>query len=105
MDPAYRPSLMQKNGGSSVLPFAGSDLVLSPAQWSSHVVGKNYYRLFCCVTFSKFVVLCVGLFECPSELILTVSIRFIYFTFIQVIFCWQLNVLVFIPFTYHYIFP
>lgn len=56
---------MQKNGGSSVLPFAGSDLVLSPAQWSSHVVGKNYYRLFCCVTFSKFVVLCVGLFECP----------------------------------------
>ncbi|KAL6215209.1 hypothetical protein ACLB2K_014640 [Fragaria x ananassa] len=41
MDPAYRPSLMQKNSGaSSVLPFAGSDLVLSPAQWSSHVVGK-----------------------------------------------------------------
>lgn len=41
MDPSYRPSLMQKeNGGSAVLPFAGSDLVLSPAQWSSHVVGK-----------------------------------------------------------------
>ncbi|XP_050364121.1 protein arginine N-methyltransferase 1.5 [Argentina anserina] len=41
MDPAYRPSLMQTNGdASSVLPFAGSDLVLSPAQWSSHVVGK-----------------------------------------------------------------
>ncbi|GMY17782.1 protein arginine N-methyltransferase 1.5 isoform X1 [Fagus crenata] len=41
MDPAYRPSLMQKDsGGSGVLPFAGSDLVLSPSQWSSHVVGK-----------------------------------------------------------------
>lgn len=80
MDPAYRPSLMQKNGGSSVLPFAGSDLVLSPSQWSSHVVGKNYYRLFCCVTFLKSVVLYVGLYECPSELILTVSMRFICFT-------------------------
>jgi protein arginine N-methyltransferase 5 len=42
MDPAYRPSLMQKDsGGSGVLPFAGSDLVLSPSQWSSHVVGMN----------------------------------------------------------------
>ncbi|KAK7852411.1 protein arginine n-methyltransferase 1.5 [Quercus suber] len=41
MDPAYRPSLMQKDsGGSGALPFAGSDLVLSPSQWSSHVVGK-----------------------------------------------------------------
>ncbi|KAL5558290.1 hypothetical protein UlMin_034501 [Ulmus minor] len=39
MDPKYRPSLMQK-GSSVVLPFAGSDLVLSPSQWSSHVVGK-----------------------------------------------------------------
>ncbi|XP_062164136.1 protein arginine N-methyltransferase 1.5 isoform X1 [Alnus glutinosa] len=42
MDPAYRPSLMEKDtGGSGVLPFAGSDLVLSPSQWSSHVVGKT----------------------------------------------------------------
>ncbi|XP_019415724.1 PREDICTED: protein arginine N-methyltransferase 1.5-like [Lupinus angustifolius] len=41
MDPAYRPSLVQKGSlGSVVLPFAGSDLVLSPSQWSSHVVGK-----------------------------------------------------------------
>ncbi|TKY74651.1 arginine N-methyltransferase 1.5 [Spatholobus suberectus] len=41
MDPSYRPSLVQKDGlGSGVLPFAGSDLVLSPSQWSSHVVGK-----------------------------------------------------------------
>ncbi|XP_070670128.1 protein arginine N-methyltransferase 1.5-like isoform X1 [Malus domestica] len=41
MDPAYRPSLMQKDSGvSGVLPFAGSDLVLSPSQWSGHVVGK-----------------------------------------------------------------
>ncbi|XP_048436353.1 protein arginine N-methyltransferase 1.5 isoform X3 [Pyrus x bretschneideri] len=41
MDPAYRPSLMQKdNGVFGVPPFAGSDLVLSPSQWSSHVVGK-----------------------------------------------------------------
>ncbi|PON72987.1 Protein arginine N-methyltransferase PRMT [Parasponia andersonii] len=41
MDPAYRPSLMQKESGEyGVLPFAGSDLVLSPSQWSSHVVGK-----------------------------------------------------------------
>lgn len=41
MDPAYRPSLLESsNGGSGVLPFAGSDLVLSPSQWSSHVVGK-----------------------------------------------------------------
>ncbi|CAN1132181.1 Protein arginine N-methyltransferase 1.5 [Linum perenne] len=41
MDPTYRPSLMPKNSSAScVLPFAGSDLVLSPSQWSSHVVGK-----------------------------------------------------------------
>ncbi|KAL9442704.1 hypothetical protein AB3S75_016142 [Citrus x aurantiifolia] len=42
MDPNYRPSLMEKDigGGSHGLPFAGSDLVLSPSQWSSHVVGK-----------------------------------------------------------------
>ncbi|KAL1300919.1 hypothetical protein HN51_045546 [Arachis hypogaea] len=41
MDPAYRPSLVQKgSAGSGVLPFAGSDLVMSPSQWSSHVVGK-----------------------------------------------------------------
>ncbi|KAH7524291.1 hypothetical protein FEM48_Zijuj06G0103900 [Ziziphus jujuba var. spinosa] len=41
MDPSYRPSLVHKNSSGSVaLPFAGSDLVLSPSQWSRHVVGK-----------------------------------------------------------------
>ncbi|XVE71417.1 hypothetical protein DITRI_Ditri10aG0148500 [Diplodiscus trichospermus] len=41
MDPTYRPSLIEADNGSShVLPFAGSDLVLSPSQWSCHVVGK-----------------------------------------------------------------
>ncbi|KAJ1420140.1 S-adenosyl-L-methionine-dependent methyltransferase [Sesbania bispinosa] len=41
MNPSYRPSLVQKDSmGSGALPFAGSDLVLSPSQWSSHVVGK-----------------------------------------------------------------
>ncbi|KAK8523079.1 hypothetical protein V6N13_113053 [Hibiscus sabdariffa] len=40
-DPTYRPSLIEADNASShVPPFAGSDLVLSPAQWSSHVVGK-----------------------------------------------------------------
>lgn len=44
MDPTYRPSLMDNNGnGSGVLPVAGSDLVLSPAQWSSHVVGMDIF--------------------------------------------------------------
>ncbi|MCO5591974.1 hypothetical protein L7F22_045967 [Adiantum nelumboides] len=38
-DPHYRPSQNEPNT-STVPPFAGSDLVLSPAQWSSHVVGK-----------------------------------------------------------------
>ena len=42
MDPTYRPSLMVNDRNrSGVLPVAGSDLVLSPAQWSSHVVGMN----------------------------------------------------------------
>ncbi|KAJ4707623.1 Protein arginine N-methyltransferase [Melia azedarach] len=41
MDPSYRPSMMEKGSSvSHVLPFAGSDLVLSPSQWSSHIVGK-----------------------------------------------------------------
>ncbi|GAA0171773.1 protein modifying enzyme [Lithospermum erythrorhizon] len=41
MDPSYRPSLMDTgSNGSGPLPFAGSDLVLSPSQWSGHVVGK-----------------------------------------------------------------
>jgi len=54
MDPSYRPSLVQKDGlGSGALPFAGSDLVMSPSQWSSHVVGMNYllsptFSLFSC---------------------------------------------------------
>eukprot|EP01018_Ginkgo_biloba_P031681 Gb_23660 [translate_table: standard] len=40
-DPGYRPSEMKDDeNGPSVPPFAGSDLVLSPAQWNSHVVGK-----------------------------------------------------------------
>ncbi|KAJ0074712.1 hypothetical protein Patl1_35110 [Pistacia atlantica] len=40
MDLAYRPSLIERDasGGLNVLPFAASDLVLSPSQWSSHVV-------------------------------------------------------------------
>jgi hypothetical protein len=41
MNPTYRPSLLEKDG---VLPFAASDLVLSPSQWSSHVVGINSSR-------------------------------------------------------------
>ncbi|KAL0726587.1 hypothetical protein Bca4012_022680 [Brassica carinata] len=41
MDPSYRPSLVEGNGlETRVLPVSGSDLVLSPSQWSSHVVGK-----------------------------------------------------------------
>ncbi|XP_031283211.1 protein arginine N-methyltransferase 1.5-like isoform X1 [Pistacia vera] len=46
MDPAYRPSLVERDasGGSNVLPFAASDLVLSPSQWSSHVV--VYSRIY-----------------------------------------------------------
>ncbi|URE48004.1 PRMT5 arginine-N-methyltransferase [Musa troglodytarum] len=41
IDPSYRPSCMTNGGsGSSVLPVAASDLILSPSQWSSHVVGK-----------------------------------------------------------------
>ncbi|KAL6530813.1 Protein arginine N-methyltransferase 5 [Orobanche gracilis] len=41
MDPSYRPSLVDNDfTRSQALPFAGSDLVLSPSQWSSHVVGK-----------------------------------------------------------------
>ncbi|KAL0407905.1 UNVERIFIED_CONTAM: protein arginine N-methyltransferase 1.5, partial [Sesamum radiatum] len=41
MDPNYRPSQVDEDTSRSrALPFAGSDLVLSPSQWSSHVVGK-----------------------------------------------------------------
>lgn len=41
VDPSYRPSLANKDGnGSYVVPFASSDLILSPSQWGSHVVGK-----------------------------------------------------------------
>lgn len=41
VDPSYRPSIAKKdNTGSSIIPFASSDLILSPSQWSSHVVGK-----------------------------------------------------------------
>ncbi|KAJ6819644.1 protein arginine N-methyltransferase 5 isoform X1 [Iris pallida] len=41
IDPSYRPSLSKRDvNGSSAIPFASSDLLLSPSQWSSHVVGK-----------------------------------------------------------------
>lgn len=41
MDPTYRPSLVNDDdSGSAVLPLSGSDLILSPFQWRSHVVGK-----------------------------------------------------------------
>ncbi|KAL3689090.1 hypothetical protein R1sor_015399 [Riccia sorocarpa] len=41
-DPSYRPSKAKRDaeGSAIVPPFAGSDLVLSPSQWSSHIVGK-----------------------------------------------------------------
>lgn len=40
IDPSYRPSLSSRDGnGASVPPFAASDLILSPSQWSSRVVG------------------------------------------------------------------
>ncbi|BBN09504.1 type II protein arginine methyltransferase [Marchantia polymorpha subsp. ruderalis] len=41
-DPVYRPSKAQQDseGSAIVPPFSGSDLVLSPSQWSSHIVGK-----------------------------------------------------------------
>ncbi|KAL0327656.1 UNVERIFIED_CONTAM: protein arginine N-methyltransferase 1.5 [Sesamum angustifolium] len=42
MDPNYRPSQVDEDTSRShALPFAGSDLVLSPSQWSSHVVGSK----------------------------------------------------------------
>lgn len=48
MDPSYQPSLVHKNSGSSgALPFAGSDLVLSPSQWSRHVVGAKCVNVDC----------------------------------------------------------
>ncbi|KAJ3696287.1 hypothetical protein LUZ60_001664 [Juncus effusus] len=41
VDPSYRPSSVASSGSESfVLPVAASDLILSPTQWSSHVVGK-----------------------------------------------------------------
>ncbi|KAH0871484.1 hypothetical protein HID58_078506 [Brassica napus] len=41
MNPSYRPSLVEGKGSETqVLPVSGSDLVLAPSQWSSHVVGK-----------------------------------------------------------------
>ncbi|KAL9268202.1 arginine N-methyltransferase 1.5-like protein, partial [Drosera capensis] len=41
MDPTYRPSLKTElDKISGALPVAGSDLVLSPSDWSSRVVGK-----------------------------------------------------------------
>ncbi|XP_039117798.1 protein arginine N-methyltransferase 5 [Dioscorea cayenensis subsp. rotundata] len=41
IDPSYRPSSAKNDGnGTLIPPFAASDLILSPSQWSSHVVGK-----------------------------------------------------------------
>ncbi|XP_074564500.1 protein arginine N-methyltransferase 5 [Curcuma longa] len=40
VDPSYRPSIRNNNGGATILPVSASDLVLNPSQWSSHVVGK-----------------------------------------------------------------
>ncbi|KAM0939069.1 putative methyltransferase [Dioscorea sansibarensis] len=41
IDPSYRPSSAKNDGnGTSIPPFAASDLILSPSQWSSHIVGK-----------------------------------------------------------------
>lgn len=41
IDPCFRPSLAKRDvAGTSVIPFASSDLILSPTQWNSHVVGK-----------------------------------------------------------------
>lgn len=40
VDPSYRPSLSTNISEGFALHVAASDLILSPAQWSSHVVGK-----------------------------------------------------------------
>lgn len=40
MNPSYRPSSVDASDTGFVPPFAGSDVELTPAQWSSHVVGK-----------------------------------------------------------------
>ncbi|KAF3325605.1 protein arginine N-methyltransferase 5 [Carex littledalei] len=41
IDPSYRPSSAGTGGNENfALPVAASDLILSPSQWSSHVVGK-----------------------------------------------------------------
>lgn len=76
MDPSYRPSLVQKSSSGSVaLPFAGSDLVLSPSQWSRHVVGMR----LCECGFYRLAVICslhiciMGFFFEFSFLILFVS--------------------------------
>lgn len=47
MNPSYRPSLLEGNGADTkVLPVSGSDLVLAPSQWSSHVVGMILFAFF-----------------------------------------------------------
>ncbi|XP_073010160.1 protein arginine N-methyltransferase 5 isoform X1 [Typha latifolia] len=41
VDPSYRPtSVGIDSRETSLLPVAASDLILSPSQWSSHIVGK-----------------------------------------------------------------
>lgn len=42
MNPSYRPSSLEKcSDKPRVPPFAGSDLVVNPSRWSSHVVGNG----------------------------------------------------------------
>ena len=49
MNPSYRPSLVEGNGSETeVLPVSGSDLVLAPSQWSSHVVGMILFAFLYC---------------------------------------------------------
>ncbi|CAH2061266.1 unnamed protein product [Thlaspi arvense] len=41
INPSYRPSLVdERDSDSHVLPFAGSDLVVSPLKWRLRVIGK-----------------------------------------------------------------
>lgn len=42
MNPSYRPSLVDGNrSDTQVLPFAGSDLDVSPVRWRFRVTGMN----------------------------------------------------------------
>ena len=64
MDPKYRPSLVDSDTSrSSALPFAGSDLVLSPSQWSSHVVGLFFIPVLLLLLFSVCFYICYCVVE------------------------------------------